>query len=48
MGLPVEDPGQLTGKATDKEVPSRATIKVMTARVRKATYRRTEGFHSGG
>lgn len=27
----------LTGKATDNEVPSKATIKVMTASVRKAT-----------
>lgn len=27
----------LTGKATDKDVPSNATMRVMTARVRKAT-----------
>lgn len=27
----------LTGKATDKDVPSNATIRVITARVRKAT-----------
>lgn len=27
----------LTGKATDKDVPSNATMRVITARVRKAT-----------
>ena len=28
---------ELTGRATDRLVPSRATIRVMTARVAKAT-----------
>lgn len=37
MVLPFDYLDRLTGKATDKEVPSRATIKVMTAKVRKAT-----------
>ena len=37
-----------TGKATDNEVPSKATIRVMTANVRKATYSRLEGAHARG
>lgn len=37
MGLPFDVNGPLTGKATDRDVPYRATIKVMTASVRKAT-----------
>lgn len=48
MGLPFDSLYELTGNATDNEVPSRATIKVITARVRKATYMRADGFHSGG
>ena len=39
---------ELTGNATDNEVPSSATIKVMTARVRKATYSLIEGLKSAG
>lgn len=39
--------GGLTGKATDKDVPSRATMRVITARVRKATYSLLVGFQSG-
>ena len=35
----------LTGKATDREVPSKATIMVMTASVRKTRYMRGDGFH---
>ena len=36
----------LTGSATDKLVPSRATIKVITASVMKATYSLREGLNS--
>lgn len=32
-----EEGDDLTGKATDKDVPSNATMRVITARVRKAT-----------
>lgn len=35
----------LTGKATDREVPSKATIMVMTASVRNTRYMRGDGFH---
>ena len=35
-----------TGRATDNEVPSKATIRVMTANVRKAAYSRFEGAHT--
>ena len=38
--------GPPTGNATDKDVPSSATIIVITARVMNAKYRRNEGFHS--
>ncbi|KAL8726934.1 MAG: hypothetical protein Q9181_005881 [Wetmoreana brouardii] len=34
------------GNATDREVPSSATIIVITARVKNARYSRVEGLHS--
>ena len=37
MNSPTHGFQEPTGNATDNDVPSRATIKVMTARVRKAT-----------
>ncbi|KAL8827610.1 MAG: hypothetical protein Q9170_006948 [Blastenia crenularia] len=45
MDMEIQVSGIPTGSATDKEVPSSATIIVITERVKKARYNRAEGLH---